>query len=423
MHDAPGLRIFGFHANVNKAIRPTENGDISGNVYSAQNGRWTIEDLTVKIQTGGVLNYWIYVQADGASYKKIDQTWTYSPFVSQESTSNAELGVENEISAGGQLLFEDDFDTLNESLWAREIKMPLSPDYEFSVYHNENHQMLVRNVRGQLLLRPIILEDSYGENATAYGRLRLNGCTSNNDLECTRRALSYSILPPIISARLTTKNSFAFRYGKIEVRAKFPHGDWLYPEMWLEPKYSTYGQHYMSGRVLLGQTRGNDYLVDASDPSMIYDNRRLDFGVRVGASPHIQEKLVSKINAFGPRWSQDFHVFTTLWGNNGFTFSVDGEKVGYVRPGPMGWVPGAYQGKNTAPFDQEFYITLGVGTGGVRVFPDGTKSEERPKPWSNMDPKSMLRFWNAREQWLPSWRRNNGEKTTFVIDYIRVWSF
>lgn len=34
----------------------------------------------------------------------------------------------------------------------------------------------------------------------------------------------------------------------------------------------------------------------------------------------------------------------------------------------------------------------------------------------------MLRFWNARNQWLPSWRRDNGEKTTFVIDYVRVWS-
>ncbi|XP_032680368.1 beta-1,3-glucan-binding protein-like [Odontomachus brunneus] len=424
--DAPGLRIFGFHANINKAIRSTQHGDVAGDVYVARNGRWTYENSAVQIKNRDVLNYWIYAQVDGANYKKQGQTWTYSPFVGQESTPNTEQSATstNVISAGGQLLFEDHFDTLNESLWNREIKMPLSPDYEFCVYHNQNHLMIVRVKGGQLLLRPIILEDSYGENATTYGRLQLNQCTSDIPLECTRRALSYNILPPIISARLTTKHHFAFQYGKIEIRAKFPQGDWLYPEMWLEPKYSTYGQNYISGRVLLGQTRGNENLINATDPSMIYDTRRLDFGVRLGVSPHIQEKLVSKIHEFGPRWTQDFHVYTTIWNNNGFTFLVDEEEVGHVGPSLLGWMPGesTYGRKKSAPFDQEFYITLGVGAGGVRVFPDDTKSFGRPKPWSNMDPKSMLRFWNARSQWLPSWRRDNGEKTTFVIDYVRVWS-
>lgn len=46
-------------------------------------------------------------------------------------------------------------------------------DYEFCVYHNQNDRILRVN-EGQLLLKPIILEDSYGENATAYGRLQLH---------------------------------------------------------------------------------------------------------------------------------------------------------------------------------------------------------------------------------------------------------
>lgn len=418
--DGPGLRIFGFHANVNKIIRPTQHGDVAGDVYVARDGRWSYENSGVQIKNGDVVNYWIYVQVDGANYKKVDQTWTYS-----RSTPNTEQASANVIPTGAQLLLEDNFDTFNESLWAREIKMPLSPDYEFCVYHNQNHHIIVRVKGGQLLLRPIILEDYYGENATTYGRLQLHGCTSDISLECTRRALSYSILPPIISARLTTKHRFTFRYGKIEIRAKFPQGEWLYPEMWLEPKYSIYGQNYASGRVLLGLTRGNENLVNATDVSMIYDTRRLDFGVRIGTSPHIQEKLVSKIHEFGPRWTQDFHVYTTVWNNDGFTFLVDNEYIGHVGPNALGWMPNedAYGNKKAAPFDEEFYITLGVGTGGVRVFPDDTRSFGHPKPWNNMDPKSMLRFWNARNQWLPSWRRDDGEKTTFAIDYVRVWSF
>ena len=39
----------------------------------------------------------------------------------------------------------------------------------------------------------------------------------------------YDIVNPIQSARLTTKKSFSFTYGTIEVRAKMPRGDWIWP--------------------------------------------------------------------------------------------------------------------------------------------------------------------------------------------------
>lgn len=54
-------------------------------------------------------------------------------------------------------------------------------------------------------------------------------CTSKISAECERKGKSFHILPPILSARLSTKNTFSFQYGKIEIRAKFPNGDWLYP--------------------------------------------------------------------------------------------------------------------------------------------------------------------------------------------------
>lgn len=130
--------------------------------------------------------------------------------------------------------------------------------------------------------------------------------------------------------------------------------------MWLEPKYSTYGANYASGRVLLGMSRGNENLVNATDVSKIYDARRLDFGVRVlGAntlhkpSLNIREILVSKIHEFGPRWTKDFHVYTTIWTSDGFTFLVDGEEIGQVRPDEEGWMTNSNVGRRNAPFDQE----------------------------------------------------------------------
>lgn len=76
--DAPDLRIFGFHANINKPIRANEYGQIAGDVYLATDGRWTFEDPNVAIKNGDVLRYWIYAQTDGANHRKNDQRWTYS---------------------------------------------------------------------------------------------------------------------------------------------------------------------------------------------------------------------------------------------------------------------------------------------------------------------------------------------------------
>lgn len=129
-------------------------------------------------------------------------------------------------------------------------------------------------------------------------------------------------------------------------------------EMWLEPKHSIYGMNYASGRILLGLARGNENLNDVMNVSKIYDSRRLEFGVRIGVSPYIQQVLVSKVDEMGPRWTHDFHVYTTIWTSDGFTFLLDGEEIGRLSPGPAGWMQGASNtaGRKSAPFDQE--VTL-----------------------------------------------------------------
>jgi len=40
-------------------------------------------------------------------------------------------------------------------------------------------------------------------------------------------ASSYNIIPPVVSARLTTKKNLVFLYGQVEVIAKLPIGDWI----------------------------------------------------------------------------------------------------------------------------------------------------------------------------------------------------
>ena len=54
-------------------------------------------------------------------------------------------------------------------------------------------------------------------------------CTGNNWWGCERTGSATNILNPIQSARLRTVNSFAFKYGKLEVEAQMPKGDWIWP--------------------------------------------------------------------------------------------------------------------------------------------------------------------------------------------------
>jgi len=42
-------------------------------------------------------------------------------------------------------------------------------------------------------------------------------------------ASSCNIIPPVMSAKLTTKDHYSSLYGQLEVIAKLPTGDWIVP--------------------------------------------------------------------------------------------------------------------------------------------------------------------------------------------------
>jgi len=97
-----------------------------------------------------------------------------------------------------------------------------------------------------------------------WGSTPADYCTSNNFYGCERNAAaSGNYINPIQSARIRTVNSFTFDYGRIEVKAKIPKGDWIWPAIWLLPAYNEYGQWPASGEIDIMESRGND----ASYPS------------------------------------------------------------------------------------------------------------------------------------------------------------
>ena len=83
-------------------------------------------------------------------------------------------------------------------------------------------------------------------------------CTSNDWYGCERDAQYGTYINPVQSARLRTAESFSFTYGRVEVVAKLPKGDWLWPAIWLLPTDQAYGMWPASGEIDIMESHGND---------------------------------------------------------------------------------------------------------------------------------------------------------------------
>ena len=60
---------------------------------------------------------------------------------------------------------------------------------------------------------------------------------------------SMQVIQPVQSARITTQTSASISFGKVEVRAKLPKGDWLWPAIWMLPVDNAYGPWPLSGEI------------------------------------------------------------------------------------------------------------------------------------------------------------------------------
>lgn len=49
-----------------------------------------------------------------------------------------------------------------------------------------------------------------------------------------------TIVNPVRSARINTKKGASIKYGRVEVVAKLPVGDWLWPAIWYVQETNNY---------------------------------------------------------------------------------------------------------------------------------------------------------------------------------------
>lgn len=149
------------------------------------------------------------------------------------------------------------------------------------------------------------------------------------------------------SARINTRDRFAFRYGRIEARMRLPAGQGLWPAFWLLPQDDVYGGWAASGEidimeaVNLGGTGGNNV------------HGTIHFG---GEWPNNQFTGSSYLVPTDAK--ADFHTYALEWDPTELRWYVD--DVLYAMQNAWSTTGGPYP----APFDQPFYLLLNVAVGG-----------------------------------------------------------
>ncbi|XP_032668983.1 beta-1,3-glucan-binding protein-like [Odontomachus brunneus] len=239
-----GITLVAFHVKFNEDFDGLEAGHIAKDILKIRNGRWTYQDRNTMLKRDDIIYYWVHVVYQGLGYNLIDQSHRVIDFYNSDGTLHVTDRIQHNCTTKSatwffskdgvrqqacprELLFEDNFDNLDSTNWNFDRRFAGPPNYEFAFYMTED----VTDVSdGQLRIKPILTNDKFGKNFVTQGRVVLERCTGQVDTdECQRQAAGAYILPPVVSGRLNTKSKFEFLFGRVEIRAKLPLGDWVYP--------------------------------------------------------------------------------------------------------------------------------------------------------------------------------------------------
>ena len=237
-----------------------------------------------------------------------------------------------------------------------------------------------------------------------------------------------SVVPPVKSGRINTMKGATIKYGKIEVTAQMPAGDWMWPAIWMLPVNSTYGEWPRSGEIDIAETRGNNYTYDAGGNNIVSsalhwgpdtandawwrtNNKRQALHTTYSAAPHV----------FGVEWSEKYiftYIDTRLLQVLYFDFNGDlYSRGGFPLSDSNGTTlvdPWSQTGDPATPFDEDFYLILNLAVGSTNGW---FTYEKGGKPCVDASPTARKDFWSTRDQWYPTWA-DNGQ---MIVHSVKIW--
>jgi beta-glucanase (GH16 family) len=297
---------------------------------------------------------------------------------------------------------------------------------EFEQTTTNEDNVFVQN--GRLIIKPTLQDAKLIETNNTINLLADGTCTSNTWSNCvaTTNTTNGTIVPPVKSGRINTRKGATLKYGRVEVTATLPVGDWLWPAIWMLPVNSTYGPWPASGEIDIMESRGNNHTYPQGGNNIVSSalhwgpDQVSDAWYQTNAKrAALHTTYAATEHTFGLEWSEKY-LFTyhnsrllqvlytnfkiPLWQRGNFPVN-DANATNVENK----W---ASTGHNQAPFDQEFYLILNVAVGGA----NGWFEDSSAKPWINSSPNARHDFWNARDQWLPTWTAPE-----MTISKVEMW--
>ena len=154
------------------------------------------------------------------------------------------------------------------------------------------------------------------------------------------------------SARLNSK--FAFKYGRVDIRAKAPNGQGTWPALWLLGKNVNEDGGFFDSN--FGTTSwpacGEIDIMEHG----IFPGQPVNY---IGAAIHTPSSSGNTINKGGIQASdiaQNYHIYSMNWSPNQITFLLDNVVFYTYNP--------AIKNASTWPFDADQYLLLNIAMGG-----------------------------------------------------------
>lgn len=187
----------------------------------------------------------------------------------------------------------------------------------------------------------------WGNNELEYYTDRSENSYLNNGnlvIEAKKEIPLYLGEHEYTSARMVTKNKGDWKYGRVDVRAKLPKGQGLWPAIWMLPTDTVYGIWPRSGEIDIMENIG-------SEPNKVFGT--LHYGLGLENWTYFSQDTIKESGTF----ADEFHVYSVLWTEDCIQFQLDGVNYGdpvtrsTLLPAPF-------------PFDQKFHMILNVAVGG-----------------------------------------------------------
>ncbi|RPA99069.1 concanavalin A-like lectin/glucanase [Choiromyces venosus 120613-1] len=326
------------------------------------------------------------------------------------------------------VLMENWSNGFDEKIWTREVECGGFGNGQFDYTTNSEENSYVKD--GHLHIRPTLQDEKLITTDNVMNLTEMGICTSPVLKNCVSgtNSTNGTIINPVKSARINSRKGAKIKYGRVEVSARFPEGKWLWPAIWMLPVEEKYGAWPASGEMDIAESRGNDWKYPQGGNDII--SSTLHWGPDPANDAWWRTNV--KHRASHTSYSSSFHTFGIEWSEKYIFTYVDSRllQVLFTNFQTRLWERGNFPlanengtkyidtwsqtGRESTPFDQEFYLIINLGVGATSGWFEDGKDK---KPWVDGSHSAAKDFWDSRKEWKETWK-NDGE---MVVKSVKMW--